>query len=220
MDSNIENTGVELTESHPSTNSLQSDIEQPSRVLLPTNGSYVATDQNDEIEHPQESWFTSERNYKILKEMIHYHTHFTMLVFFEIMFYFNFIIGYEKSTMLKTIDSIMEQIMKIIGEYDDDQTENLDEICKLGLDDPSKAKNNALYDKALYLIFGLILFLIILLVIETNIFKKRSSIPREFSKALILMAFIALFDYIFFIYFIAEYQIVGGMDVLCSLDND
>lgn len=161
-----------------------------------------------------------DKYHNILKHVIHYHTHFTILVCFEIMFYFNFIVGYEKSVILNVVKDIIEKIQEVFGYLDDDDVYNRrDELCNSGLSDGTQEHNDKLYEKAMYIILSLVGFLIILMLVETNILKKHSSVPYEFLRSLILVAFVALFDYVFFIYFIAEYRILGGVDVLCEFSK-
>ena len=93
-------------------------------------------------------------------------------------------------------------------------------MCKTFVDDQTNKSNSEIYDNALYLIFGMSAFLVLLIVTETNMFKHKSTFPKEFGKSLLLMIFVGIFDYLFFNYFILEYKIIDTGELMCYLyDN-
>lgn len=155
----------------------------------------------------------------ILKGIIHYYTHFLMFIIFEILFYFKYVVEYEKKLVYKMISRLMQDIVNYtpidISKYK--KCDFYSQICKTFVDNKTSKANTSIYENALYLICGMSAFLIFLIVIETNMFKQKSTFPKEFGKSLLLMIFVGAFDYLFFNFFILKYKIIDTGELMCYL---
>lgn len=207
------------------------DIEMEDIEIGKNNNSNSATmliENSDNTNNPnnnirQIGWWTilqSNENWKkFIKEVIHYYTHFLMFIIFEILFYFNYVVEYEQKliyTMLKsTISDALSygDTMQIPQNY----CNYYSKTCVNLVDGRTNSKNVEIYNNALYLIYGMSGFLIILIVIETNKFSVRSTFPKEFVKSIFLMIFVGVFDYLFFNYFILKYKIIDTPKLMCDL---
>jgi hypothetical protein len=156
---------------------------------------------------------------KYVEMVIHHYTHLLMFVILEILFYFNYVVKYEKQTVFQMIEDLKEEIVDM---YDIDispykNCEYLDDICNNFVDNSTNKANTEIYNNALYLIIAMSGFLMLLIVIETNMFKKCSVFPKEFTSSLLLMSVVGIFEYLFFSYFIIKYKIVDKSEVICYL---
>lgn len=197
----------------------QSDIESGIELnpLISTVDN-TNTQNEHKIENLQKLSYAVDTT-KILKEVIHYYTHFLMFIIFEVLFYFNYVVQYEEKLIYKMISNLMDKIVDYISidflKYE--KCGFYDQACKIFVDDSTNKNNTQIYDNALYLIYGMSAFLIFLIILETNMFKQKSSFPKEFKKSLLLMLFVGIFDYLFFNYFILEYKIIDTGELMCYL---
>lgn len=156
---------------------------------------------------------------KLIKEIIHYYTHFLMFIIFEILFYFNYVVEYEEKLVYKMILNLTEDIQEYLN-IDLSTIIKCDfygQVCENFVNGKSNKENTRIYNDALYLIFGMSGFLLFLIIIETNMFKQKTTFPKEFCKSLLLMIFVGIFDYLFFNYFILKYKIIDMGELLCYL---
>lgn len=155
----------------------------------------------------------------ILKNIIHYYTHFLMFVIFEILFYFNYVVEYERKLVYGMISGLMKSVVDndVIDVSQNKKCDFYDKVCKTFVKGQTSKENTDIYENALYLIYGMSGFLMILIVIETNMFKQMSTFPKEFGKSLLLMIFVGAFDYLFFSFFILKYKIINTGDLMCYL---
>ena len=155
----------------------------------------------------------------ILKNIIHYYTHFLMFVIFEILFYFNYVVEYERKLVYGMISGLMKSVVDndVIDVSQNKKCDFYDKVCKTFVKGQTIKENTDIYENALYLIYGMSGFLIILIVIETNMFKQMSTFPKEFGKSLLLMIFVGAFDYLFFSFFILKYKIINTGELMFYL---
>ena len=153
---------------------------------------------------------------KTIVEIIHYYTHFLMFVIFEILFYFNYIVVYEKNLVYKMVNSALMSIIKLLH-IDTSQFDYYDEICPNFVDNRVNEDNVKIYNNALYLIIGMTIILLMLIMCETRMFTQKSTFPNELMKSLILMIFVGIFDFVFFSFFILKYKIIDNAALVCYL---
>lgn len=156
---------------------------------------------------------------KIMVEIVHYYTHFLMFVIFEMLFYFHYIVPYEKKLMYQMIKEEEENVIKFLN-IDITQYYNsdyYDRICTNLVDNRTDKNNAQIYDNALYMIFGLLIILLVLIMIETSMFTQKSTFPKELVKSIFLMIFIGLFDFVFFNFFILKYKVIDTAELMCYL---
>lgn len=156
---------------------------------------------------------------KITKEVIHYYTHFLLFVIFEILFYFNYIVAYERQLVYRMVESAKNDLINLLNVDTTEFSNNpyYDQLCTNLVDNRTDKGNAEIYNDALYLIIGMSSFLMFLIVIETNVFTMRSTFPKEFGKSLMLMIFVGLFDYLFFNFFILNYKVIDTAELMCYL---
>lgn len=154
-----------------------------------------------------------------IKETINYYTHFLMFIIFEVLFYFNYIVKYEKKLIYKMISGLTDDLMDFtnVNVPMANKCNFYEKVCKTFVDDKTNKANTEIYDNALYLIYGMSAFLFFLVIIELNIYKQKSTFPVSFKKSLLLMIFVGIFDYLFFNYFILEYKIIDTGELMCYL---
>lgn len=171
------------------------------------------------VYHYLQTYHTNEKWKKIIKQIIHYYTHFLMFVIFEILFYFNYVVQYEQKLVYELLKNAIDDIIQ--QQNGDIPTENIcnfySNVCVNLVDGRTNTQNTKIYDNALYLIYGMSGFLLFLVVIETNRFSTRSTFPKEFFKSMHLMFFVGVFDYLFFNYFILKYKIIDTPKLMCDL---
>lgn len=211
---------------------------------LGSDGSTSSDKLSDRLALRAEEDVTYLRRKKIIKEIIHYYTHFLMFIIFEILFYFNYVVEYEKKTVFRMVGDIVDDITKYLNINPSNYNcDNYAQVCTNFVDNHTNSSNTKIYDDALYLIFGMSGFLILLIVVEINIpipkntlprelveadipaqkstlqksIFPKSTFPKEFGKSLLLMIFVGLFDYLFFNFFILKYKIVDTGELLCYL---
>ena len=107
----------------------------------------------------------------------------------------------------------------INNQSSDKYCNSLSSVCSNIYDNNTNTSNVYIYENSLYIIYSMSIFLIILIIIETNCFRSRSTFPKEFFKSLFLMIFVGAFDYIFFNYFILKFKVIDASELLCKLYN-
>lgn len=163
--------------------------------------------------HQNEKWSN------FMKQVIHYYTHFLLFVIFEILFYFNYIAPYEERLVYQMLKSVLDDLIKKIfpNAPIDGPCDHYSYVCDNFVNGSTNKHNTIIYQHALYLIYGLSGFLILLIIIETNIFLKKSEFPKEFMKSIYLMIYVGIFDYLLFNFFILEYKIIDPPTLMCDL---
>lgn len=156
---------------------------------------------------------------KVMEEIIHYYTHFLLFVIFEILFYFHYVVNYERVLMYKMIK---DEEQKILSLTDIDLTpytssKYYENLCTTLVDDRTNKSNTEIYENALYLIIGMSIIFIILIAIESGLFTQHSTCWNALGKSLLLMVFIGLFDFVFFSYFVMEYKVIDTAELVCYI---
>lgn len=214
LENDYENTiDIETGNDNESKNSLTSGLSSVHSLASLTSGLPSLHSLNSLTSLNKENWK------KILKQVIHYYTHFLMFIIFEILFYFKYVVEYEKKLVYKMILELTNNAIEYAN-FDISKYKKCDfynQVCDTFVNGKTDELNVAIYDNALYLIFGMSGFLIFLIVIETNMFQQKSTFPKEFCKSLLLMIFVGLFDYLFFKFFILKYKIINTGELMCYL---
>lgn len=177
-----------------------------SNIINNTRGYFINIHQN-------------ERWTKFIKEVIHYYTHFLLFVIFEILFYFNYIAPYEERLVYLMLKNVLDDLIKktFPNIPTDKPCDHYSYVCDNFVNGSTNKHNTTIYQHALYLIYGLSGFLILLIIIETNIFLKKSDFPKEFMRSIYLMMYVGIFDYLLFNFFILEYKIIDPPTLMCDL---
>ena len=155
----------------------------------------------------------------IIKYIIYYYIHVVLVLSFEVLFYFYYITFYEKQLIFDLIDRIPKVLINMIpkellnyflDEYDMDNIKN---ICSY-IPEKDISSNTDIYNKSILILIILFLILFLMILYETNFFRKKNYILLEFRNAIIILLFIGIFDYIFFLYVISQYKLINSNEII------
>ena len=200
-------------------------------ILSTAHMSHMSIQTDEIVEKEKSIWksfctyyspyklFSTHKNKKYyMAKVINLYTHFLIITSFVMLFYFHYIAESEKKLIYEMIKEEEKNIIKytdvdVTKYYDNPYYEQMCSTLVYGRTDEGNAK---IYNDAMYLIIGMLGFLICLIMFEIKMFKY-SSFPEEFGWALLLLIMLGSFDYFFFNIVVKNYNVIDRAEIMCEL---
>ena len=161
---------------------------------------------------------TYEKRKYFMAKVINLYIHFVMITTFVMLFYFHYIVQSEKALIYQMIREEEKNLMEFTNTDPSKYYDNpyYDQMCSALVDGRMNKQNAEIYNKAMYLVIGMLGFMVCLIMFEIKVFKY-SSFPAEFGWALVLLILVGSFDYNFFNIVVKNYNVIDTPEIICDL---